>query len=78
MRLSHVRKSEDTCEWNLRDTMTLSNRSANISGRSELDKSIELLAAPDNDNVIEEAAKAFGQRHVSVLRHRLLVFDLRW
>ena len=54
------------------------NRSVNVSGRSELDKSLELLAAPENDGVIEDAAKAFGQRHVSVLRRRLLVFDLRW
>lgn len=54
------------------------NRSVNISSRSELDKGIELLAAPENDGTIEEAAKAFGQRHVSTLRRRLLVINLEW
>lgn len=53
------------------------NGSVNISSRSELDKGIELLTASENDDVIGEAAKAFGQRHVSILRRRALVTDLR-
>ena len=43
---------------------SLAGGSANISSRSELDKDIELLATPENDDIIEDAAKAFGKRHV--------------
>lgn len=52
------------------------NGTANISSRGELNKGIELLAVPKSDNMIEGAAKAFGQRHVSAARVRSHVTDL--
>ena len=54
------------------------NRSANISSRSELHQSIELLTAPEGDDMIEETAKAFGQRHVSTLRAQSRVIHRGW
>lgn len=47
---------------------SLAKGSVNIPSRSELDKDIELLATPENDDIIEDAAKAFGKRHVSTQR----------
>jgi hypothetical protein len=50
--------------------------STNISSRGELDKSIELLVAPESNDIIEGAAKAFGQRHVSTISILSSVIDL--
>lgn len=43
-------------------------RFVKLSSRSELDKGIEVLTTPENDDIIEEVAKAFGKRHVSTQR----------
>lgn len=57
---------------------SLAEGSVNISSRSELDKDIELLTTPENDDIIEEAAKAFGKRHVSTRRVRSTRIHFGW
>jgi len=72
MQLSRARKSEGTCECASSDSKA---QYLNTFSRSELDKGIELLAAPESDDIIEEAAKAFGKRHVSSIRIRSRVIN---
>jgi len=78
MQPNHLKKSAGTCECASSHTKDLSERSVKISSRSELDKDIELLSTPEIDGIIEEAAKAFGKRHVRTQRMRSRRINFGW